>query len=91
MTVKVYKVKDSNTNKYSTGGMTPGWTSRGKVWNGLGAVKAHLRQFVSDAEYRKHYKNSIPDNWIVLEITDSGINEIPARSFYPEEKYGPIV
>lgn len=85
--IAVYKIKDLETGKFSTGGLEPRWTTRGKTWSAINHVKAHLRQFVSDSEYRKHYVNLIPYNWIVVEISCNGIIETQARSFYPESKY----
>ena len=44
--MKVFKIRDAN-GLYSTGGMEPDFTKGGKVWNSIGHVKNHLRQFLS--------------------------------------------
>ena len=43
----LYKIRDVNTGLFSTGGMDPNWTTKGKTWTGLGSLKSHLRQFVT--------------------------------------------
>jgi hypothetical protein len=35
-------IRHKPTGTYSTGGMNPCFTSKGKVWNSLGALKNHL-------------------------------------------------
>lgn len=85
---KVFKIRNEE-GKFSTGGMTPGFTSRGKVWPSKGAMKSHLRQFVSDSTYSKTYKNNIPATWTVIEMNfETGEKiEYSAREQYPETKY----
>ena len=39
-----YKVRQKGTELYSTGGSTPKWTKKGKVWSGIGSLKNHLVQ-----------------------------------------------
>lgn len=46
---KVYKIQNAH-GKFSTGGFAPDWTSQGKVWRSLAAVKSHVTQVV-DQEY----------------------------------------
>jgi len=37
-----YKIRDRATGLYSSGGLHPTWKPSGKVWNGIGHLKAHL-------------------------------------------------
>lgn len=41
-----YKVRDKATGLFSTGGSSPRWSKKGKVWGALGHVKNHLKQVV---------------------------------------------
>lgn len=43
--MKVFKIRDAN-GLFSTGGTDPDFTKGGKVWNNIGHVKSHLRQFL---------------------------------------------
>lgn len=87
MELKVFKIKDSVTGLFSTGGMSPNWTKRGKTWNQINHVKTHLRQHCSYKVIKpatpprfhdsvKDYKtmtNNIPSNWIIVEMTMDGV------------------
>lgn len=39
---KLYKIRNTITNEYSNGGSYPSFTSRGKMWKGLGQLRNHL-------------------------------------------------
>ncbi len=43
--MKVYKIRCKETGLFSTGGVYPRFTSRGKAWTGMGALKNHINQF----------------------------------------------
>jgi hypothetical protein len=56
--MKVFKIRDAN-GLYSTGGTEPEFTQGGKVWNNIGHVKSHLRQFVDrTCKYLEVYVNA---------------------------------
>jgi hypothetical protein len=40
--MNVYKIRDKETGLFSTGGMDPTFTKKGKVWTGIGPLKAHI-------------------------------------------------
>lgn len=42
-----YKIMDKDTGLFSTGGMDPKWTTKGKTWNSIGHVKSHFKLFKS--------------------------------------------
>lgn len=95
MDIKVYKIKDSLTGKFSTGGLSPKWTNRGKTWSQFNHVKAHLRQFISTGRgvtinnvwmYQTGWWNNIPESWIVVELSSEGIKEYSAKELYPGTK-----
>ncbi len=63
-TSQVYKIKDKETNLFSTGGRYPRWTKSGKAWPDLKSLKCHLNFFVSKGTSGKHA--SIPHSWEVI-------------------------
>lgn len=81
----VFRIKNKE-GLYSTGGNKPKFVKHGgKVWLSLAAIKLHLRQFspkyrkhnFSNDEYNEVYerfekRNPIPNDWIVVELTESG-------------------
>ena len=92
----LFKIRDKNTGLYSTGGMSPRWTKRGKTWNQLNHLKTHLRQFLQHPrKYNGSYMdvdwkiliNNIPESWEVvkIKIVESETELLNARSFYPEQ------
>lgn len=94
--MKAYKIKNAE-GLFSKGGTNPTFTKRGKTWGSLGAVKLHLRFFCSDGgseiingkyTWYKRWKNQIPNEWIVVELSEEGIKEYSAKELYPktEEK-----
>lgn len=85
MDIKAYKIRDKVTGLFSTGGMSPKWTKRGKTWSQLNHIKTHLKQFIRDSAYMKEYINNIPETWQVVELSNSGIIEYDARPLYPTE------
>lgn len=76
----VYKVRDKFTGLFSEGGYSGlhgnpqpnGWSERGKVWTGTGAVKNHFNQF-----------RYIPRNWEVVsfELIEEQKNVFDANEF----------
>lgn len=63
--MKVFKIRDEN-GLYSTGGMSPDFTKGGKVWNNIGHVKSHLRQFLGGRELEIYQKAVI----VCIEYTE---------------------
>ena len=45
-----YKICNKD-GQYSTGGMRPNWTKRGKVWSSKNGVMGHLAQFLPNTKY----------------------------------------
>lgn len=39
-----YMIQDTLTKLFSTGGMQPKWSKKGKKWNSLGALNGHFAQ-----------------------------------------------
>lgn len=65
--MKYYKIHKKGTDLYSTGGMTPDWSKKGKVWTNIGHLKNHLHGLMNGAvDYRDA-------EIIELEMTPVGI------------------
>lgn len=53
--MKVYKIRNKTTGKFSSGGSDPKWTHQGKVWQRINYLQNHLYSinkidFYNDAE-----------------------------------------
>lgn len=90
MEIEIYKIKNKD-GLFSTGTTHPRWTKKGKVWQSFRSVKLHLRQFCSDFGWDKElnrsryiWQNNIPEDWIVLEITNDNVVEYVAKDLYPQ-------
>ncbi len=57
----VYKIQDTKTGLFSTGGSCPSFTKNGKCWSSRGALKAHLTQYVNTNTHQK-----VPASWDVI-------------------------
>ncbi|GJQ43958.1 MAG: hypothetical protein JETCAE03_34560 [Ignavibacteriaceae bacterium] len=99
----VYKIRHKKTGLFSTGGMSPKWTTKGKTWSAFNHIKTHLRQFTRYTTENKDDgimstkvsfdKNLIPKDWEVvkIKIVESEIVVMNAHELYPEridEKIG---
>lgn len=51
--ISVYKIKDSETGLYSTGGTYPSWTKKGKTWSTLGHLKSSVTQYLKGNYWKK--------------------------------------
>lgn len=68
--MKIYKIRDLSTGKYSTGGIRPEWEEDGKVWLSIGALKSHITSLVKD-------NITISPFWEVIEM------EVTEAQAYP--------
>lgn len=87
MEIKIYKIENQE-GLFSTGTMNPRWTKKGKIWQSFGAVKLHLRQFCSNYGWKDNktvyfWQNNIPENWVVVEITNNNTERYSAKDLYP--------
>lgn len=72
--IECYKIKDPDYDQYSSG-LRNGWlhkSRKGKTWNSLGAIKSHL----SAVNKWDKFAFSYYDNWIVLKISENGIEKV---------------
>jgi hypothetical protein len=63
--MKFYKIRNTKTNLFSTGGVNPYWSKLGKVWTTKAHIKSHLELF-------KDYDNRyfFPDSYKYAEIVE---------------------
>ena len=64
-----YQIRHTPTGRYSTGGMSPRFTAKGKVWNTKGSLSAHLN-LIQPSQYKdcviveieivRHETSSVP-------------------------------
>jgi len=53
MNETVYRIKDRETGKFSTGGAWPKFTKQGKIWKNKTVLLAHLKMLKDG--YRRYY------------------------------------
>jgi len=63
--MRVYKIRDKISGRYSSGGGVPSWSTTGKTWNKLAHIKAHLKCGVyewswNDVTKRGFYRKTSP-------------------------------
>lgn len=63
--MKLYKILDTATGLYSSGGVDPKWTKVGKTWSVRSQVINSLNVYC-DGTYRSG-KRVPPDSWVVQE------------------------
>ena len=81
--MRIYKIRHKETGLFSTGGTTPRWTKRGKIWTSNGSVRSHLRQF-----REPYYNTEIPEEWEVIEYEISDGVYYNALEFYDKTHKG---
>jgi hypothetical protein len=50
---KVYKIRSKKTGLFSTGGSSPRWSKKGKIWAGSGPLNNHLNVIKEYGGYGK--------------------------------------
>ena len=60
--MNMYKIRCKKTGLYSTGGMTPRFTKKGKVWTKKGDLIAHLRLVADYYEDKLKYTRTYTAN-----------------------------
>lgn len=63
--MKIFKIRNKATGLWSTGGSSPRWTKKGKIWSTYAHVKSHLRG-VAGTRYAT-VMNGIAD-WEIVEL-----------------------
>ena len=83
----VFKIRDSKTGLFSTGGCEPRWTKTGKSWSTEGQVKSHLNLWSSGGGYRH---DKVPESWEVLKFvfvgTEAGVQSARELAERPAKK-----
>ncbi len=63
----VYKIQDTATKLYSTGGYDPKWTRDGKSWKTMGQLKSSLKLYMR-GPHAGGEARMIPATWTVVEL-----------------------
>jgi hypothetical protein len=81
--MKIYKIRDLSTGKYSTGGNLPGWVEDGgKVWLSIGALKSHITGLVNGGTI------PISPFWEVIEMEVTEATAYPVLAIAKKKKEG---
>ena len=73
----IYKVRNKVTGKFSTGGISPSFTNKGKSWSSIGPLKTHLRQISS----RNYFNDCEVVEYQMVENATTPLNQ-----FYSKEQ-----
>lgn len=73
----VYKIQDTATGLYSTGGYDPKWTRDGKSWKTMGQLKTSLKLYMRGPTYTS--PQEIPPTWTVVEFKLVTVKRTRAR------------
>lgn len=47
----IYKIRNKKSGLFSKGGLSPSFSKKGKIWNGIGPLKLHFNQFIGSTYY----------------------------------------
>jgi hypothetical protein len=83
VTSSVFKIRN-NKGLWSTGGSSPSFTNRGKVWPSRGAVSGHLAMFY-ESRYRKQIE---AEEWqiVEIEIKESELLQTSVISYFDRKR-----
>jgi hypothetical protein len=77
--MKIFKIRDTATGLFSTGGHYPRWSKKGKTWTNIGHVKNHINNLT-----RVVIKNV--DHWEVVEyeLVETAVGTISVEKIIEE-------
>jgi hypothetical protein len=76
----IFKIQDTDTKLYSTGGYSPKWTRDGKSWKTRAQLKSSLKLYMR-GQYPGESK-AIPDTWTVVELKLVTVKRVRARELF---------
>lgn len=79
--MKIFKIQRSD-GLFSTGGMSPFFKEKGKIWNKRNHVTNHLNQF-SDRDKKKYYTDC---KIVEYEVVETPVEEVNVFNWKPTEK-----
>jgi hypothetical protein len=96
LTIAAYKVRDADGN-YAIGSFYFSPRSKGRTWVTRNALNASFRSWLDqrrflhdDGVYRPRIERprpmALPSFWTVIELTEAGLREVPAQTFYMEKR-----
>ena len=91
--LKVFKILDTQTGLYSTGGYTPSWTDDGKTYRTKAQVSAALKLYTRGStswpvkatqkaveQIQKNARREVPESWVVVEFELKSVKRTRAAS-----------
>lgn len=77
--MKLYRIRNTKTGKYSRGGFYPDYNERGKIWNTPSALNSHI---LTIFKYQHNYKN-VTDAYAYeeLEVIEYELVEVKRTPF----------
>ena len=82
----MYKVRDTATGLFSTGGVMPSWRKVGKVWTSRAALKSHLTNYQNFRQWESHNgvmvsleHREVPATWEIVPCIELLGEAFPAR------------
>lgn len=91
--LKVFKILDTQTGLYSTGGYTPSWTDEGKTYRTKAQVSSALKLYERGStswpvkatrkaieQAQKDARRKVPDFWVVIEFELKPVKRTRATS-----------
>lgn len=77
-----FMLRDQSTGKFHVGGTGLGFHEYGKIWDKIGGLKACLTNILGYFQYvnkrNAAHRDTIPDNWEVVEVKIVPIRRAPA-------------
>jgi hypothetical protein len=73
----IFKIRDTKTGLFSTGGYCPSWTKTGKAWTSKQQIDAHLKLYCR-GQYPGEAKK-IPATWEIVELRMVEVSTTKAR------------
>lgn len=84
--MNIFKIRDRETGLFSTGGMSPGWSKKGKTWTARGHVTSHLTQFNSNPYGRGRATTYDNADVVEFEVVETEEGTIPVNDWKPTAK-----
>lgn len=77
--LKFYRIKNTATGLYSTGGVVPRWNKKGKVWNNIGHIKSHITGVKAYANPKKFSIKPPTQSMRTWEIEEAVFNKTSVK------------
>lgn len=79
-----YKIRNKDTGLFSTGGYYNSWSTKGKAWASVGALKGHLAMFTERSQPTAFAERT--KNWEVLTFVLAETAAVSVADLYPPKE-----